>query len=370
MIDQANHRSRSDPLAACTSPASFWTPNLVVPESAWLEHAPFAFWLVEALRPKLIVELGTYSGFSFFAFCQAVQSLNLDTRAYGIDHWKGDEHTGFYGEEVFTAVNTHNELHYGSFARLVRSDFQQAVTHFDEHSIDLLHIDGTHTYEAVKSDYDQWRPRLADGGIVLFHDTNVREREFGVWRLWQELIEAHKHFSFLHGHGLGVLGIGDRFTDTLQTLFSYAVNSEATQIRLAYSRLGLALRDRITQESLATRLRKVEAEAFELARQSRRQNYLSTVISERNAEIERLHSELARVLQRDAAQTAEHGAEIDRLHSEVDQLREEARRIYNERDSEIKRLKHSFSWRITAPLREVARFLGRIRNARSKHLAA
>ena len=36
-------------------------------------------------------------------------------------------------------------------------------------------------------DYRSWIPKLSDRAIVLFHDTRVRERNFGVWRLWSEI---------------------------------------------------------------------------------------------------------------------------------------------------------------------------------------
>ncbi|MBR7538681.1 hypothetical protein KC221_21010, partial [Mycobacterium tuberculosis] len=62
------------------SRASFWPVNNIVAESAWLEHGPFAFWLIDALRPRTFVELGTHGGFSYFAFCQAVQRLEINTR--------------------------------------------------------------------------------------------------------------------------------------------------------------------------------------------------------------------------------------------------------------------------------------------------
>ena len=46
-------------LRDCLSPASFWLPEQLGPQHSWVEHAPFAFWLAEALRPRIIVELGT-----------------------------------------------------------------------------------------------------------------------------------------------------------------------------------------------------------------------------------------------------------------------------------------------------------------------
>src|SRR5262245_20285494 len=174
-------------LRACLSPACFWMPDQLGPQPAWLEHAPFAFRLIETLRPRLLVELGTHGGYSYFVFCQAVQRLQLETRCYAIDTWTGDEHAGFYGEEVYQQVRSHHDRLYSAFATLIRSTFDQALHHFGDSTIDLLHIDGRHSYEAVKHDFESWRPKLSDRSVVLFHDTNVRERDFGVFRLWEQL---------------------------------------------------------------------------------------------------------------------------------------------------------------------------------------
>ena len=56
-------------------PIMLETPNLLSELSAWNEHTPFAFWLVDALRPKFLVELGTHSGVSYCAFVQAAKAL-------------------------------------------------------------------------------------------------------------------------------------------------------------------------------------------------------------------------------------------------------------------------------------------------------
>jgi hypothetical protein len=76
------------------SRAMFMPPHYLE-DSAWLEHIPFAFWLVKAHQPSLFVELGTHNCPSYFAFCQAVADLGQDTHCFAIDNWKGDEHAGF-----------------------------------------------------------------------------------------------------------------------------------------------------------------------------------------------------------------------------------------------------------------------------------
>ena len=68
---------RLTPAPAWLSPTSYWQPAHIV-TSAWLEHAPFAFWLVDAVRPRSVVELGTHHGFSCFVFAEAVKRLGLD----------------------------------------------------------------------------------------------------------------------------------------------------------------------------------------------------------------------------------------------------------------------------------------------------
>lgn len=179
--------------------------------SAWGGHLPFAAWCVRTVKPSVLVELGTHTGSSYFAFCEAVVNCGLGTKCYAVDTWQGDQHAGFYENDIFRNVNEHNEAYYATFSRLLRMTFDDALAYFSDGSIDLLHIDGLHTYEAVRHDFNSWLPKLAPGAIVLFHDTNVRERGFGVWRLWEELSAQYpNHIEFSHSYGLGVLQVGDK----------------------------------------------------------------------------------------------------------------------------------------------------------------
>ena len=179
-----------------------------IPMTAWLRHGPFAMWLVKAARPRTIVELGSHYGYSYFAFCQAVKSAGLPTRCIAVDTWQGDEHSGRYGEDVFEAVHAQNQP-YDGFSTLLRKTFAEALADVEDGSVDVLHVDGRHFYDDVKEDYESWIPKLSDRAVVLFHDTEVRERGFGVWRYWEELAQAHQVFNFPYQHGLGVLFRGE-----------------------------------------------------------------------------------------------------------------------------------------------------------------
>jgi len=185
--------------------ASFQPISLQAPNS-WCGHLPFAAWLVQQFKPRLLVELGSHTGNSYFSFCQAVNQHNTGTECYAVDTWQGDEHAGYYGDEVYRLVNEHNQLHYAGFSKLLRMTFDEALSHIADGSVDLLHIDGLHTYEAVRHDFETWLPKLAPGAVVLFHDTMVRELGFGVWKLWAELQDKYPaNLEFTHSHGLGVL---------------------------------------------------------------------------------------------------------------------------------------------------------------------
>src|SRR5215469_2530017 len=115
----------------------------------WSGHLSFANDLVAALRPRLLVELGTHYGESYFGFCQAVEENGVPCSCVAVDDWKGDEHAGFYDESVFREVNQYNSENYARFSTLLRTTFEKALEKVSDGSVDLLHLDGLHTYEAA-----------------------------------------------------------------------------------------------------------------------------------------------------------------------------------------------------------------------------
>ncbi len=230
--------------------AGMSTRPVLVPPSAWTGHLPFAQWVVEEARPGTLVELGSHHGTSYLAFCQSVARCGYDTRCFAVDTWQGDEHSGFYGDEVHAALHALNEQHYSGFSQLMRMTFDDALGYFEDGSVDLLHIAGLHTYEAVKHDFETWLPKMSDRGVVLFHDTMVRERGFGVWKLWAELRERYPAFEFQHSHGLGVLLTGGNAPESLRALAAIV----GTDGEVPVMRLFEALGTRVTEEERANHL--------------------------------------------------------------------------------------------------------------------
>jgi len=274
-------------------PTSYWFPAHL-PVSAWVTHGPFAAWLVDVLRPRSIVELGTHYGYSCFAFAEAAKRLGLSTTISALDSWEGDDHAGHYGHEVYDYVREVAGADYPDSVRLLRGWFAESRHLFEDASVDLLHIDGRHGYEDALGDYTQWRSTVRDGGVILFHDIAERENGFGVWRLWEELAQPGRSFAFEHGHGLGVLAVGDIGQEPLRALFE-ADETTAAVIRADFERLGQAVA---------------------------RQTWLETVPDD---------------AERAWAQVRRRAVHEDELQAQIDAL------------------KASTSWRITAPLRWVGR---------------
>jgi len=186
-------------------------PKWISGQSAWVQHIPFGMFLARLFKPSILVELGSYYGDSYGAFCQVVKKYNLDTKLYAIDTWSGTpvKEDPSYRKEAYDMF--HNAIYpeYSDISTTYHMSFDEAVLKFKDKSIELLHIDGDHSYSASKHDFEVWLPKMTDNGIILFHDIAVRNmgEDFGVWRLWDELKEKYSTFEFSFGYGLGVLAV-------------------------------------------------------------------------------------------------------------------------------------------------------------------
>ncbi len=218
-------------------PIAFSKPRRVS-QSGWIEHIPFAFAIMDLHRPGIFVELGTHTGASYCAFCQAANELMLPVKCYAVDTWKGDEHAGFYTDEVFEELNAYHAANYSHFSSLMRMTFDEALGYFTDGTIDLLHLDGFHSYDAARHDFDTWLPKMSSRGVVLMHDSFVKERDFGIGQLLEELRAHYPVFEFTHGYGLAVVGVGPLpASEPVFDLFK-ADALETVAIRTLFSSLG------------------------------------------------------------------------------------------------------------------------------------
>ncbi len=235
-------------------PIALAEPRRIHIESAWNEHVPFGMLIVALVQPNAVVELGTHRGVSFSAFCQAVDALGLTARCSAIDLWTGDAHSGAYGPEVLADLSDHCAKHFPRCSELMQLSFAEAVRRFEDGSVDLLHIDGLHTYDAVKSDFETWLPKMSNRGVILFHDTAEVGAGFGVKQVWSEVSRGRTCFEFLHGHGLGVLAVGKQVPTGLAT-FLEAAGHDPDTVRKIFSSLGrrLQLEVESTKRSVPTR---------------------------------------------------------------------------------------------------------------------
>lgn len=199
-------------------PAIWNIPQRLSDVNSWHGHIPFAFAIISLLEPHRFVELGTHKGDSYFSFCQTVDFLNLPTECFAVDTWQGDHHAGNYSGIVYKEVETYNRARYSRFSNLLKMTFDDALSRFENGSIDLLHIDGLHTYEAVQHDFYSWLPKLSNHGVVLLHDIAERRDDFGVWRLWEKIEREFPSMSFTHSHGLGIVVVGSDVSQTFRQL--------------------------------------------------------------------------------------------------------------------------------------------------------
>lgn len=208
----------------------------------WAGHRYFAYDLIRNTKPKVIVELGAYLGVSFFSFCKAIQDEDIDSKLCAIDTWKGDIHMGEFEETVYSNFIKIKDQLFGDLnIKIIRKEFDDAVADFKDNSIDLLHIDGCHTYEAVKNDFTKWKSKVKSDGIILFHDIYETNPEFGVNRFWNEIKKLYPTLEFTHSHGLGVLFIKEpkntnlfnpTQTDLFQNYYSTLNNVYELKIKL------------------------------------------------------------------------------------------------------------------------------------------
>ena len=252
--------------------------------SGWIGHAPFLKYLIREQKPSTFVELGVHNGFSYFVGCQAIRECGLETKAFAVDHWLGDQQAGFFDESIYESVKQLN-LKYSKFSTLIKKSFEDARTDFVDSSIDLLHIDGYHSYESVKNDFESWIPKMRENGIVLLHDIHVRRNTFGVYKFWAEVKSKYKTIEFVGSHGLGIVFLGAVPSKELVALVEYSTKGNLPQLQGTFGSIS----DDVIQNSRNSVISTKEAERNRaIEERNRAIEERNRAIEERNRAIEEL----------------------------------------------------------------------------------
>jgi hypothetical protein len=176
--------------------------------TAWDGHKTFALWAVNEFKPTTVVDLGVDYGYSTFIFA----SPNIGN-VYGVDLFEGDIHTGF--RNTYDFVNSRKNLYELDNITFIKGLFNDIASQWDK-PIDILHIDGLHTYEAVKNDFDTWSKFITNDGIILFHDTVSFADTVG--KFFSEI--PWPKTNFLHSAGLGVVCRNPAIIERINKVFN------------------------------------------------------------------------------------------------------------------------------------------------------
>lgn len=154
--------------------------------SAWTGLHDFAQWIVRDRLPQVVVDLGVDHGFSTAAF--ATPRIG---HVYGIDS---------RADSITSVTKNIDSLGLLDMVTLVQSDFTEASKLWSR-QIDILHVDGDHSYESVLRDFSNWSTHVTPGGIILFHDIDSFPE--GPGKLFREI--AWPKWGYNMFCGLGVV---------------------------------------------------------------------------------------------------------------------------------------------------------------------
>ena len=159
---------------------------------------------------KYILEIGTASGGTLFCFCKLAKN---DATLISIDLPEGPFGGGYpkWKIPIYRSFAKNNQKIY-----LIRDDSHKSETLeklksiLGNEKIDFLFIDGDHTYEGVRKDFEMYSPLVANGGIIAFHDIVLHPPETfcEVHKFWKEVKHRYKHMEIVKNWNQGWAGIG------------------------------------------------------------------------------------------------------------------------------------------------------------------
>lgn len=137
---------------------------------------------------SIIVEIGSYIGASSSFLASAAKQKKHTVHC--IDTWK-NEGMSEGDRDTFNEFCKNIEP-LKDYIHILRGSSVDIAKTFNE-KIDLLFIDGDHSYEAVKADVEYWLPKIKNHGIVIFHDIGWAEGVISVVNEFIKPIQTEEH---------------------------------------------------------------------------------------------------------------------------------------------------------------------------------
>jgi O-antigen biosynthesis protein len=221
--------------------SAFVQPHCLSPGVA-TGHIPFGAWLIETLKPRVFVDLGTFHGESYLAYCQTVSECNLRTRCFAVGPWRVADRPVEFLDDVFNTLERQNAA-YGSFSRLVRAGYATVARQFEEGSIDLLQLPKEADFEALEELMALWQPKLSADAVVLVPDIDATSPSRT--KFWEKFASGQANFEFKHNKGLGV------YFSNATTKAALGLGDSTKQARIAemlFDRLTLAIESQSAHE--------------------------------------------------------------------------------------------------------------------------
>ena len=162
-------------------------------------------------QPATVVEIGTANGGTLFTFCRAASK---HAKIISIDLPGGDFGGGYpvWKSQLFESfAGPNQELQLWRCNSHARNTLERLEAELGGRKIDFLFIDGDHTYEGARGDFESYSRLVAPGGLIGFHDIKRHPNGRGgeVYRLWAEIAKRYRVHEFVSeaqlGFGIGVL---------------------------------------------------------------------------------------------------------------------------------------------------------------------
>ena len=164
--------------------------------------------LIATRKPKTVLEIGTALGGTLLLMCRlsdpnaTIISLDLADRDL---RYRG------YREPIFRSFPRKRQKLHLVLADSHREETKHRIANLlEDKRLDILFIDGDHSYGGVRSDFEMYSPFVRQGGIVIFHDIveHSPEKCCEVNRFWMELRQQYQYHEIIENPNQGWAGIG------------------------------------------------------------------------------------------------------------------------------------------------------------------